>query len=360
MHNNIVPADLILPVISDLQNVSVPCGQDYSPAAVGRPNVTDNEDESPTSRYTDRGDGCTVVRTWTVSDRAGNQAISQQLIRFTDLQAPVVSSPTELIVPCGSVEDASALLAHNNISVSHPCNRSVTFHYRDSADLRCGFTFSRIWQVNDDCGLSTIFTQTIRVLDQQSADTPRNGQINVALLGTLRWPQFPGATAYRVYIWPESAGERPSVPVAVVHRLRYTPTIAYPPGTRMLWQIEYVLENGTFPSPVWGFETESRPDLEVTDVTVPSSAFSGQSFGVRWTVTNVGNLSVTRFFYDALYLNRLASFQGSRFLARVEQRRFLDPGDGYSFEMEVNLREDDIGMFHVFVDTDSSNDVSLF
>ena len=352
---------MIPPVIDSLPNVTVHCGEDTSPAVIGGPTVTDDEDLNPRLTYSDVPYlGCTVTRIWNATDSAGNVALANQSIRFSDLQLPVVLSPTEIAVACGSVEDASSNLAHNNLSIQHPCNRPVSLSYTDSANItQCGFTFSRFWEVEDDCDQLVPFTQVIRVLSQQFPNSPMNGLINAQLDEPLLWPQFPGAYSYQVYVWPE-AEEQPTMPTMTTNQLAFYPHSNYPPGTRMLWQIRYVVGvNMTIPSPVWGFETEPRPDLQVIDVTVPSFAFSGQTFDVRWTVINTGNLSVTvRSFHDAIYMGQTSSFSDSERVQVVRQNRFLDPNDGYNSEAEVNIADSDIGLFYVFVFTDLYNVVS--
>lgn len=353
--------DSIPPVIDNLPNVTVHCGDDSSPNAIGNPTVTDNEDLNPSLTYEDVPYlGCTLTRIWNATDSAGNTALANQTIRFSNLLPPVVLSPSQITVACGSIEDASSNLAHNNISIQHPCNRPVSSSYSDSANItQCGFTFSRVWELADDCGLSTRFTQVIRVLNQQFPGSPMNGLINARLNEPLLWPQFPGATSYEVYVWLESA-ERPNMPITTTNQRSYYPHSSYRPGTRILWQIEYVVSvNMTVPSPVWGFETVPLPDLVVTDVAVPLFAFSGQTFDVRWTVINTGNLSVTvHSFSDAIYMGRTSSFSDSRRVHIVQQRRFLDPNDGYNSEAEVNIADSDIGIFYVFVSTDFYHSVS--
>lgn len=355
-------ADLIPPVIDNLPNVTVHCGDDSSPSTIGSPSVTDNEDLNPSLTYRDVPYlGCTLTRIWIATDSAGNTALVNQSIRFSDLLPPVVLSPSQIAVACGSIEDASSNLAHNNISLQHPCNRPISISFSDSANItQCGFTFSRVWEVEDDCGMSTVFTQVIRVLNQQFPVSPMNGLINARVDEPLFWPQFPGATSYKVYAWPE-AEERANEPVVTTNDRSYYPSSNYHPGTRILWQIEYdVGINTTVPSPVWSFETVPLPDLLVTDVTVPSFAFSGQNFDVRWTVINSGNLSVTaQYFSDAIYMGHTSSFSDSRLVHVVYQRRFLDPNDGYNSDAEINIAENDIGIFYVFIFTDYGYIVSM-
>lgn len=341
--------------------MTVNCGEDFSPAAIGSPTVTDNEDLNSALVYADiPRQGCASIRVWTATDSAGNAAMSNQDIQISSPRPPVVSSPSQISVACGSLVDASSNLADNNISVQHPCNRPLSFGFSDSANLtQCGFTFSRVWEVMDDCGSSVIFTQVIRVLDQQFPDGPDNGLLNARLNEPLLWPQFPGATSYRVFVWRDGE-EEPTEPTTITTERVYSPTSNYLPGTRILWRIDYVVGvNMTVPSPTWGFQTEPRPDLLVTDVTVPSFAFSGQTFTVTWTVINSGNLSVTiRSFFDGIYLGRTATFSDCRRVRSFQQRRILDPNDGYTSTAESNLANDDIGTFYVFIFTDSFFGVS--
>ena len=66
-------------------------------------------------------------------------------------------------------------------------------------------------------------------------------------------------------------------------------------------QIEYILQQGSdetlgqnvIPSTVWGFQTRAYPDLTVTSVTLPDSAFTGQDVTVEWTVENIGKATFT-------------------------------------------------------------------
>ncbi len=357
-------SDQIPPVIGSVLNVSIRCGSAYTPTDLAQiPSVTDNLDLNPTLTYRDEPTtNCSSHRIWTAEDSAGNTAYLTQTIWFIALLPPIITSPPYLVVACGSIESTDASFTHNMLAYSHPCDRPVTVTYTDSANLtQCGFTFSRVWDLQDDCGRTSVFTQVIRVLGQQFPDAPPNGQIGTPINQELRWPQYPSATSYQVYIWRELEGDRPARPTIVTTQRSYTPSPEYPPGTQMLWQIEYVLDvNMTVPSPVWGFETEHRPDLNVTDVTIPETAFSGQSFDVTWTVLNTGTLGVTTFFYfDDIYLSRTLSISDGRRVRRVTQRRFLDPNDGYRVTTEVNLADSDIGVFYVFVIADATYAVSL-
>ena len=337
------------------------CGDDYSPSVTGYPTVDDNEDTNPSVEYTDNPSSeCTIIRTWTATDNAGNQASETQTIHFTSPLPPQIISPREIAIPCGSVEDAIDTLGRADLTVIHPCGRQVVITYSDSANVSaCGITFTRTWVVTDDCGSSSTFQQTIRVLDQQHPDSPLNGELNVDLNAPLIWPQYPGAYSYEVYIWGYG-NERPNGPAAVVDVRQYESTNSYPPGTRLLWQIEYITgANSSVPSPVWGFTTQPYPDLSVVDVTIPDYAFSGQEFDVQWTVINQGNISTDVYYwYDAVYIGHTANFLDSRQVLATLQNRLVDPEDGYMDEARIQLANDDIGNFYVFVLTDIFEAVS--
>lgn len=129
----------------------------------------------------------------------------------------------------------------------------------------------------------------------------------------------------------------------------------------MRWRIQYIVnENSTIPSPVWRFETEPHPDLQVFSVSALSFAFSGQSFSVSWTVVNKGNLSVIAPGYaDSVFIGHSVNFSSSHLVKTVQQSGFVDAGKMYNTEVEVSLQDDDVGSYYVFVQTDSSNRVRI-
>ena len=343
----------------------MPCGQDLSPSAIGIPQVTDNDDPQPTVEYEDMpSDGCRFRRLWIASDNAGNTANRFQLVTLTSPIPPEIIAQSILTLPCGSVQDVILLLQElpKFFTVRHPCSRPVEITFTDSTNVdRCGFSFSRTWLVEDDCGGSNTFLQTIRILDQEFPDAPENGQLNTDINQPLIWPQRSGAFSYEVYIW-WFGHSRPALPTVVTTMRRYQPASPYPPATRMLWQVEYRTDvNVTVPSPVWGFETEAFSDFVMTEILLPPFAFSGQNFDVAWSVINVGNLSSVssaRNWYDRVWLGPTQDISESRVVATVLQRRILDPNDGYTSQAVVELRNNEIGIFYLFVETDIFRRVS--
>lgn len=283
--------------------MSLTCGDNTSPnnSALGTPVISDNLDPTPVLNNTDRpGDGCSLQRVWSAFDEAGNSKTLTQTITFTGLQAPTIDFPADSVVPCSVASELTnqAEELRKTVNITHPCNRPVNVTYQDSTDDidRCGFTFTRTWTVTDDCGqsVSNERPQTIRVLPLLLPVSPQVGQINVVLNEPLEWPQYPSATQYQLFLWKRDE-VKPLTPVTITSQRSYQPQMPYAQNTQFLWQIGYVVpsDNGTdiIPSPVWGFQTKPFPDLRVASITVPDSAYSGQSFVVSWTVENIGAAS---------------------------------------------------------------------
>ena len=291
--------DAAAPTISPVSDVTVACGDPYDPSKIGIPIYSDSSDRSPTLSYNDSlTTVCRTVRTWTVTDHAGNTANVTQIISFTNVIGPSVGGAEELFVPCGETDRlASSDYVIKTLNVTSPCGRRVTVDYTNSRPITdCGITVTRQWHIMDDCNSVTYFTQTIHVLFPTFPDFPANGQMHVSVYPRLGWPTYPQSQGYSVYVWQYGSTE-PNVRTSFVPiwRRTYTITDALSPNTRFLWRIGYIVPftNGTreISSPTWGFRTESYADLSLISVQVPPTAFSGLSFTVRWVVENVGNVS---------------------------------------------------------------------
>jgi hypothetical protein len=123
----------------------------------------------------------------------------------------------------------------------------------------------------------------------------------------------------------------------------------------MLWQLEYVLPDSSIvPSPVWGFQTQSFADLIVLDdINVPLVSFSGNSVEIGYSVSNIGNeTSSVSHWLDCMYLSTTTSYSSATLVAAKWQYRILSKKDGYSETLSFNLRDDQVGLFYVFINTD--------
>ncbi len=361
----ITSADTTPPIINQLTNVQLQCGDAFSTNTTGIPTVTDTQDPNPTLSYRDNpSSGCILERIWTATDEAGNEASQTQNITFTSTQPPELQLPLSVLLACGDPvnDDRSAEDLVNEGLLSHQCNRSMDVKYTDStAQKYCGMTFTRTWTVTDDCGGQTQRDQTVIILEPSMPEQPINNQMNVDLDITIQWPPYPNTVLHNLYVWPESS-TKPNGPTYVTSTRQYKTPNPYLPNTKYLWQVEYQLDhesgdllNATIvPSPTWSFITRTYADFAVAQIDIPSSgAFSGKDVTISWTVVNVGSRgSVTSYWYDEVYLAIDSEFTNPIRIARIQERQFLDPGDGYVASVTVQLGQDRIGQYYVFVKTD--------
>ncbi|MCC9601047.1 carboxypeptidase regulatory-like domain-containing protein [Stieleria sp. JC731] len=106
------------------------------------------------------------------------------------------------------------------------------------------------------------------------------------------------------------------------------------------------------------------PNLIVSNVTVPDTAFSGQSTGVSWTVENIGTRGTNApIWNDSVYLSTDTVFdpQFDVFLGRTPNQSFLDVGSSYRTEdFQVTLPRGINGPYYFLVIADSDSRVNEF
>lgn len=353
-----------------MADVTLMCGDEFTPDITGRPNVTDTQDSNPSLTYQDSpSGGCRLDREWTAEDWAGNTNSFTQIITFTSSQPPELSLPANKLLACGDpVEDdrtAEDLVREGLLY--HPCNRSMQVHYIDSIQQKlCGMTFTRTWTVEDDCGGTTQSYQTVTILELVLPEQPQNNQISVDLDIVLKWPPYPGAVRHELFIWIEGE-EIPETPIYITTGYSFRNEESYQPSTRYMWKVDYALgseydelyNTTVIPSPIWTFLTRTFADFVVTDVSMPSSAFSGKDLMISWTVQNIGSRgSGVSKWYDYVYLSLQSDFTSLTWVATKTQTRFLDPNDGYVSSVNIRLKEDQIGMYYAYVLTDGSKYVT--
>lgn len=106
------------------------------------------------------------------------------------------------------------------------------------------------------------------------------------------------------------------------------------------------------------------PNLIVSDVTVPDTAFSGQSTVISWTVENIGTRGTNApIWNDSVYLSTDTVFdpQFDVFLSRTPNQSFLDVGSSYRTEdFQVTLPRGINGPYYFLVIADSDSRVNEF
>ena len=244
--------------------------------------------------------------------------------------------------------------------VVHPCNRLMASSHVDTPLLtRCDITTRRMWTFTDNCGQSISVPQLIRVLPLQQPVYPKNGELNVNLLQILKWPTYPNSRKYKIFVWKYGTLRKNGKDVFNAY---YRPGSedAYPPNSKMLWQVEYILDPGYLinnislvPSPIWGFVTKQIPDYKVITISAPKMFFTGRSLRISWTVKNIGTRGNSRsVWYDRVSLSKDVNSLWGQITTTVRRKGFLFPNDGYTGSAILSIPDDMIGDYFVRVITD--------
>jgi subtilase family serine protease len=121
--------------------------------------------------------------------------------------------------------------------------------------------------------------------------------------------------------------------------------------------------NNTLVSPDFSVSTTDSgtptADLQVTALTVPTTANSGELLPIDWTVMNIGSVRTSASSWnDAVWLSLDSSIDGSDiFLGNYPRYSSLGVNESYSKHIERRLDIDLAGDYFVIVQTDSSNTV---
>jgi len=115
-----------------------------------------------------------ITRTWIASDECGNIRSEQQVITVQDVTRPnFVGLPQSNIdVSCENVPNSANVTANDN------CESRVTVDFNETSTQsndpnNCNFynyVITRTWNIEDPCGNSRSFTQTINVSDTEDPD----------------------------------------------------------------------------------------------------------------------------------------------------------------------------------------------
>ena len=149
--------DFESPLIFGVQNLSVLCNE-TNPEYTGLAQVEDDRSEVPSLMYDDVNVGCSIKRTWTAVDEAGNVG---HLTQNLDLEFfPSVSLSPQVALPC---DDTSLLVQvpTSTASAPNPCGLPLQLIHVDSvSEYLCPSDFVRNWTVSG-CGRSLSISQNI-------------------------------------------------------------------------------------------------------------------------------------------------------------------------------------------------------
>ncbi|MEO0727623.1 MAG: T9SS type A sorting domain-containing protein [Bacteroidota bacterium] len=181
----------------DLVRVSVDCGTSFEEslaeleAAVSIENNCNSSNSDVALELVEEGD-CVVEGylaryrlSVSATDVCGNTSTFGLLVDLVDETPPVVTSPVEITIECGTEVPT--------IKASDECGdiSSITFMDSNPIEPSCADdpqVFERVWTVTDLCGNSTTFTQFISVIDNTGPvfeDVPADACEDESLDGTV-------------------------------------------------------------------------------------------------------------------------------------------------------------------------------
>lgn len=281
------------PVI-DCQNIDMSCIDEATIVIVELPTVTDNCDPEVNLEYHDvmLGSMCerVIERTWTATDKSGNESTCVQLITVTRPPLDSIVFPKDTTLNCGTVDTSAIargrpMLRDQVVTTGAICNISAS--RVDSVKAICGdkaFTISRFWTVTDNCtGEIKRDTQLITVQDTLAPE--------IEIQETYTVPADPGQ-CYGTVTLPEpelldncddaprlfvstsygatGLGPHPFVPVGP-HMVQYTAVDAC--GNTRVFKMQLNVIDDEAPSAVCeGYTAVGLPSVGI--VTVPAKTFN--------------------------------------------------------------------------------------
>lgn len=161
-----VKIDSLPPQISDLQDLTVECGQALPWTT---PTASDNCDQSPVVEIVStvlNPDTCapSYTRTWKATDSCGNSSFATQTITVVDNVPPVVTCPTDKQLSCAdSTEPSVTGKATATDNCAAPDSIVITYTDSVTVDANGNTTIIRTWKAVDPCGNAGTCSQTIKV-----------------------------------------------------------------------------------------------------------------------------------------------------------------------------------------------------
>ena len=153
--------DTTPPTVMCPADITAECGEEYDP---GMATATDNCDLVVDVTFSDVtvADMCPQVieRTYTATDDCGNSSTCVQTITIDDTTPPTIMCPSDVSFECDAVGDFGMATATDNCDLVV----DITFSDVTVADM-CPQVIERTWVATDDCGNSSMCTQTIMIDD---------------------------------------------------------------------------------------------------------------------------------------------------------------------------------------------------
>lgn len=190
---------------------------------------------------------------------------------------------------------------------------------------------------------------------------PLNNKTDLSLPLSLSWSPSANASHYDIRIWKETESLPESPFVRNTSQILYRIENQLDFGTKYNWQVTAKNSCAETTGPIQQFELRNLPDLEVKNVLVPASAFSGQEVLLSWEVKNsgVGKTVSNEYWFDKVYLSNdsILTFGVDSYLTGIANKTSLDSGQSYIASATVRLPEGVGGPHYVFIVSNQNNEI---
>ncbi len=185
----LVAEDTTPPVITCPPSVQLECGGSTDPASTGVATATDDSGAASVDFSDDDLSSCgyaaTIVRTWTATDGAGNEALCTQEVIVVDTMSPTLAVPSSITAECsgpGGVPSSGPQTQDwlNSAIASDICGETTLVH--NAPDFFPVGATVVTYVAEDECGNQTDGWSTVTIVDT----TPP--VITVEVTPSTLWP----------------------------------------------------------------------------------------------------------------------------------------------------------------------------
>lgn len=223
----------------------------------------------------------------------------------------------------------------------------------ESIDARQHLINTYGWTINDE-GLADGCEAAPAVLTLIS---PHDLEDDIAIQPEFSWNVASGADSYEFELSTDTDFEGIEVHVTNLMETGYSLDESLNYESVYYWRIRAENEFGLSDwSEPWSFTTEIDPDdligpdLIVSEISAPATAFSGRDIEISWTITNQGEEGTfAPIWYDGVFLDEQE-------LGRTSNVSYLSAGESYTQEFTVTVPIDASGSKELSVRADIRND----
>jgi hypothetical protein len=180
--------------------------------------------------------------------------------------------------------------------------------------------------------------------------SPANGAVDLSLPLDVSWLPADKATQYDIFVWPADQPKPATPKVVNLNAIRYrfdSGDLNY--GVTYKWQVISKFHScESTPGPVLTFMLRHLPDVVITNVQIPNTAFTGQNIDITWEVKNKGlGNTVHQQWTDELSMAIDTIWDGFHILGNVANMTYLEPGQSYSKKASFTLPKFKDGLFNI-------------